>query len=131
MDEAMVERVRTWVSDAVEAEKRAERGSLAEIVEAFGHGYYRTSEMGVEDCKVFSDSFAESALVQRAPRANKAKHAEEVEELLTTARFWETAAAMLIAAEVKTLGELLEDEELGFGGGFDFPPDCCAVVGEE
>ena len=104
----MVERVRTMVSNAVEAEKRAVRGSLAGIIRINGMTY-RIRAMDAGACQSLSNDYAWYAQQPRAPRANKAKHAEKVEGLLDQARFWETAAAMLKAAKVKTLGELLED----------------------
>jgi hypothetical protein len=109
MDEAMVERVKRWVSGGVEAEKREVRGSLAGVIKLTGYGYFRPRELDGKTCQSLSNDNAWYAQQPRAPRANKAKHAEKVEGHLDQARFWETAAAMLKAAKVKTLGELLED----------------------
>ncbi len=79
-----------------------------ELLVLFGVSYAVMS-CDAEHCKRVSDHYTWHALEPRAPRANKAKYAEKVEEHLDQARFWETAAAMLKAAKVKTLGELLED----------------------
>jgi hypothetical protein len=106
MDEEMVERVRAGVG-----------GSFK-----FYDVTYSVKSCGAQDCKRFSEHFAWHAAEPRAPRANKAKHAEKVEGHLDQARFWETAAAMLKEAKVEALGELLEDEELRLDGGVSFTP---------
>ena len=120
IDEDVVERVKVWLSEMeaakVEAEKAEagqQRGLMSKSVMAgtfqfFGVSYAVMS-CDAEHCERVSDHYTWHALEPRAPRANKAKYAEKVEEHLDQARFWETAAAMLKAAKVKTLGELLED----------------------
>ena len=113
----MVERVKAWLSE-IEAAKaeagqsqglgRVSKSVMSGTFKFFGV-IYDVKSCNAENCKRFSEHFAWHAMEPRAPRANKAKHAEKVEEHLDQARFWETAAAMLKAAKVKTLGELLED----------------------
>ena len=121
IDEDVVERVKVWLSEMesakVEAEKAEagqQRGLMSKSVMAgtfqfFGVSYAVMS-CDAEHCERVSDHYTWHALEPRAPRANKAKYAEKVEGHLEQARFWETAAAMLKAAKVKTLGELLQEE---------------------
>ena len=108
MDEAMVERVKDHVSRVLEKE-RANPGASVGLIKIVGFGYLDTTAITVEKIEAYLDWWAEQPLIERPPGANKAKHAEMVEQRLDQARFWETAAAMLKAAEVQTLGELLED----------------------
>ena len=115
IDEDVVERVKVWLSEmeAAKVEAGQQRGLMSKSVMAgtfqfFGVSYAVMS-CDAEHCKRVSDHYTWHALEPLAPRANKAKYAEKVEEHLDQARFWETAAAMLKAAKVKTLGELLED----------------------
>ena len=120
MDEDMAERVKVWLSEMeaakVEAEK-AEAGQppglmsksvMAGTFQFFGVSYAVMS-CDAEHCKRVSDHYTWPALEPRAPPATKAKYAQKLDQHLDQARFWDTAAAMLKAAKVKTLGELLED----------------------
>lgn len=100
----MVERVRKFVSDALEAERakkgqrgmsRLERGlcfhgSGAAGMLTVGSHVYTIKDMNVDDCQ----KLAHGPLVMRS----RAPH------------FWETAISMLNEAGVQTLGELLKDE---------------------
>jgi ketosteroid isomerase-like protein len=63
-------------------------------------------DMNTKDCEMVSANYAEKAAVIRLRGTTAA--VEGVEKM---AEFWEAAAAMLEAAEVTTLGELLEDDE--------------------
>jgi len=110
MDEEMVERVKAWVLKGFESRERA-RGErkLGGTLRFFGLTYFIT-DINAENCKRMEDHCSWHALKPREPRANKAKYAEQVEEYLDWAKFWETAGAMLKEAKVKTLGELLEHE---------------------
>ena len=101
MDEAMAESVRAYVRESAPRgksglPKRLHLDGLAILI----------VDMNTKDCEMVSANYVEKAAVIRLRGTTAA--AEGVEKM---AEFWEAAAAMLEAAEVTTLGELLEDDE--------------------
>ena len=96
----MAERVRTYVRERSEPQgtsglpKRLHLDLLVFIV----------PRMDTKDCESVRANYAAKAAVLRLTDGMAAEVFE------TMAEFWEAAAAMLKAAEVTTLGELLEDE---------------------
>ena len=97
----MAERVRTYVREWSEPQGTS---GLPKRFRLDGLVLMIVPRMDTKACEMVRANYAAKAAVLRLTDGMAAEVFE------TMAEFWEAAAAMLKAAEVTTLGELLEDE---------------------